>query len=496
MKKILLLIAIAPLYALLTAFCGFYVAKADASLFNKASQVILARSGDQTVVTMQSDFQGSVNDFAMIIPVPVVPEKKDIRVTDISVFDKLDAYSGPRLVEYYDEAPCEESYEDDWDGADDAFGDFTAAPEDEESGEDASSYGVRIEASYSVGEYDILILGATESSGLEKWLKREGYNIPKGASEALEPYVKNGLKFFVVKVNLDEFNASDAVKLRPIQVTYRTEKFMLPIRLGMANSKGTQDMIVYILTDQGRAEVTNYRTVEMPTDRNVPVFVEDEFGTFYTRTFTRAWENAGKDAVMLEYAWNIDGSQSVKCDPCPTPPLVYTDLREAGAFWVNNDDGWGGGGEEYFGELFITRLHVRYDRKHFPQDLEFQVTPNQEHFQARYVLQQPAMWNLDCKEAIPYLQSLITRRKEELKAYSDLTGVLSNNNTRKYLKEAKEHYDTTREYQGGKEDKGIVIPFLPGGPGPWIGGAAIMIAFGGLRWFDRRFAPRIKTSRG
>ncbi len=30
------------------AFCGFYVAKADTSLFNQASQVVLVRDGDRT----------------------------------------------------------------------------------------------------------------------------------------------------------------------------------------------------------------------------------------------------------------------------------------------------------------------------------------------------------------------------------------------------------------------------------------------------------------
>lgn len=54
------------------AFCGFYVAKADSSLYNQASQVIIARDGRRTVLTMSNDYQGDVKDFAMVIPVPVV----------------------------------------------------------------------------------------------------------------------------------------------------------------------------------------------------------------------------------------------------------------------------------------------------------------------------------------------------------------------------------------------------------------------------------------
>jgi len=46
----------------------------------------------------------------------------------------------------------------------------------------AEALGVRIEASYTVGEYDILILSAQQSDGLETWLTENGYKLPAGAS--------------------------------------------------------------------------------------------------------------------------------------------------------------------------------------------------------------------------------------------------------------------------------------------------------------------------
>jgi hypothetical protein len=39
------------------AFCGFYVAKADGKLFNKASKVVYVRDGNKPVITMSSDYQ-------------------------------------------------------------------------------------------------------------------------------------------------------------------------------------------------------------------------------------------------------------------------------------------------------------------------------------------------------------------------------------------------------------------------------------------------------
>jgi hypothetical protein len=88
------------------AFCGFYVAKADAKLFNKASKVVVARKGEQTAVTMASDYQGDPREFALVIPVPTVVSKDQIKVLESALIDHLDAYSAPRLVEYFDPDPC------------------------------------------------------------------------------------------------------------------------------------------------------------------------------------------------------------------------------------------------------------------------------------------------------------------------------------------------------------------------------------------------------
>ena len=88
------------------AFCGFYVAKADTSLFNKASQVVLVRDGDRTVITMSNDFRGNPREFAMVIPVPTSITREQIHIAEAALVKHLDAYTAPRLVEYFDPDPC------------------------------------------------------------------------------------------------------------------------------------------------------------------------------------------------------------------------------------------------------------------------------------------------------------------------------------------------------------------------------------------------------
>ena len=73
----------------------------------------------------------------------------------------------------------------------------------------------------------MLILSAVQSDGLATWLTASGYHIPEGAAPVLGSYIKQNMKFFVARVNLEEQAKLGYHYLRPIQVTYATDKFML-----------------------------------------------------------------------------------------------------------------------------------------------------------------------------------------------------------------------------------------------------------------------------
>src|SRR2546428_3587106 len=265
----------------LFAFCGFYVAKADTKIFNSASQVVLVRDGDRTVLTMSNDFKGDLKEFAMVIPVPTVIGRDQIRVADRALLEHIDAYSAPRLVEYFDNNPCQPVRL----FAMEALRPATVAGAADSAR--ARSLGVTVEAQYTIGEYDILILSARESTGLETWLRQNNYRIPAGASNVLMSYIRQNMKFFVAKVNLAEQSKLGYSMLRPIQVEYESPKFMLPIRLGMVNANGPQELFIYALSRRGRVETTNYRTVMLPTGMDIPLFVKDRFADFYKAMFTQ-----------------------------------------------------------------------------------------------------------------------------------------------------------------------------------------------------------------
>ncbi|GJD18247.1 hypothetical protein RIVM261_032030 [Rivularia sp. IAM M-261] len=383
------------------AFCGFYVAKADTKLYNKASQVVIARDDKKTVLTMANDFQGEVKDFAMVVPVPTVLQKEQVIVGKPKIIERLDAFSAPRLVEYFDPDPCEQSY------ARESALPMPLPRPNLPSNRSArgGDLGVTVEARYSVGEYDILILGAKESGGLQTWLNRNGYKIPREASSLLKPYIRQKMKFFVAKVNLDKFEESGYQYLRPLQISYTSPKFMLPIRLGMMNALLEQDLIVYILSPQGQAEVTNYRTVKVPSDVNIPVFVKEEFADFYKSMFQTSYTKEDRKVAFLEYAWDM-----ASCDPCSAEPLSNSELKDAGVFWGDKSN-----------NVFITRLHVRYTRDKFPEDLIFQETSNKENFQGRYILQHSFTGEAKCAAGREYKRRLNKRFELEAQTLAKLT---------------------------------------------------------------------------
>lgn len=405
------------------AFCGFYVGKADSQLFNQASQVILARDGNRTVISMANDYDGPLNEFALVVPVPVVLGRDQVHVGEAATFARIDAWSAPRLAEYHDPNPCvRERLE--------LGASYRLRREVSPAAEVAdarAALGVTVQDRYTVGEYDIVILSATQSDGLQTWLSTNGYRLPPNAAQALAPYIRQNMKFFVAKVNLPAQARSGQTRLRPLQFAYESRRFMLPLRLGMLNAKGPQDLIVYALTRGGRVEASNYRTVKLPANLDLPVGVRADFGRFYQAMFERQAAREGHRVVFTEHFWNMGW-----CDPCAADPLSPQELRAAGVFWLDGpgpDDRAppqrrlraalpGAGGTP----VMLTRLHVRYTAETFPEDLMLTETSDQENFQTRYVLRHAYDGPMNCPEAAPYRQALQERRETEARQLTDLTG--------------------------------------------------------------------------
>jgi len=343
-----------------SAFCGFYINGAGSEMFNDATQVVMMRKGTRTVLSMQNDYKGPAEAFAMVIPVPTVLHEADVKTLPKDVFQRVDTMGAPRLVEYWEQDPCGRD-EDEYDRRRPMKMSVAAGATREMAADD--DLGVTVEAKFVVGEYQIVILSAKDSTGLDTWLKREKFQIPQNAEPYLRPYVEAGMKFFVAKVDPKKVKFEDGhVALSPLRFHYDTDEFTLPIRLGLANSAGTQDLIVSILAPDQRYEVSNYKNVTIPTNLDVKDAVRARFGEFYAGLFDSTVKRT-PGAVITEYAW-----QATTCDPCPGPQLGANDFTLLGADVL---DGTAAKPTAYGGYDFVlTRLHARYG-KDITDDLVF-----------------------------------------------------------------------------------------------------------------------------
>ena len=416
------------------AFCGFYVSGADAKLTNDATQVVLMRDGTRTVLSMQNNYQGPPQDFAMVVPVPVVLQKENVKTLTKDIFDRVDALTAPRLVEYWEQDPCPRPRRESWAAA--AKGAGGMYPPAAMASAAPAPPPVKIEAQFSVAEYDILILSTTDATALDTWLHQNGYKIPDGAAPYLRPYVQMGMKFFVAKVDVSKVkfervgNGPEKAILSPLRFFYDSDAFNLPIRLGLINSGGSQDLVVTVLARGQRYEVANYDNIAIPTNIDVSDATRQEFSAFYSTLFDQTLAKHPR-SVVTEYSW-----ASNSCDPCPTPPLQPGDLVTLGADVLPSTSTSSprppGGGAgilpppppppprwDTLQDFVITRLHARYSKDALGDDLFFREAPpivggrefmqndgkleqgarsdSQNNFQARYVIRHPWTGPIACK---------------------------------------------------------------------------------------------------
>jgi hypothetical protein len=402
------------------AFCGFYVGGADTKLYNNATQVVLLRQGMRTVLSMQNNYQGPPEGFAMVVPVPIVLQKENVKTLSRTVFDRVDQLTAPRLVQYWEQDPCFQPHHDRHMRAESAV---AAAPPPQDAPAPGARPLVRVEAEFTVGEYDIVILSADDSSALETWLRTNQYRIPDGAEPMLRPYVQMGSKFFVAKVDAKKVKFDKGMAtLSPLRFHYDDDSFRLPVRLGLLNSSGTQDLIVHVIAKNQRYEVANYPNLTIPTNIELDESAIPSFGSFYVALFDKAVEKA-PNSVVTEYAWTA-GS----CDPCPGPTLDPNDIATLGGDTLLSakDTDLPPGVTAPSGlspwEATITRLHVRYTKDALGEDLVFRaaspiqggngwangpnkhgstVIPNgQNMFQGRYIVRHRWTGDITCENPV------------------------------------------------------------------------------------------------
>ena len=340
---LLTLLLAAPGYA-----CPTIVTGQPSELSFDTAQVAIVRQGNRTTFSVSINPVGEQQEeFALVMPVPTVLQEDEIKTLDAAIFGRLDGYTAPRHVW---DAGC--SYPYDYDDAS-SSADTGSAPSGGGGG------GVDVEAEYLIGEYEIVILSADQSGDLFTWLNENGYYMAAGAEDRLQEYIDAGSYFMAAKVSGDAAAASGE-SLSPLQISYESDIFAIPIRLATINSPGEQDMVIYAITDLegatdgGRVGLANYPEFDVPDKCIWGDASEEDFNEFYQQRFTEAWEAMSDGAWTVEYAgtWN-------DCSPCSSVSMTEWDLKQLG---------FKTGRPEKI-EHHLTRLRMRYTPEQAIEDL-------------------------------------------------------------------------------------------------------------------------------
>jgi hypothetical protein len=346
------------------AFCGHYVGGVSDELYSRASEIAIVHQDGRTTMTFKNEYEGNAAAFGLLVPVPVVLSEENVAVVDGALIDRLRLYTEPRQVEYF----CDDYT---WWSSSSSGGGSGYSVDYSYPGTST----VEVLDQFLVGNYEIVILSAEQSTGLLAWLDENGYATSPDSRTLLQDYIDRGSYFMAAKVALD---APTAGFLEPLQVNYEYPGFGLPIRLGTLNSGGCdQDLIVYLLTEleDGLVSISNVPEVTLPDDCLWSDTDFTSFDAFYEYQMATVMDAQPGPAYVTEYGWSSGG-----CDPCPSTPLDDSDVQELG--FVGSSSG-----------VYTTRLHLRYDPDQVFTDLVFDETHTTPSIQQRYIVREPHLEN-------------------------------------------------------------------------------------------------------
>ena len=310
------------------AFCGMYIAtEEDRELLNDATQVVLYRDGTLTGITMRNNYHGKPEEFAMIIPVTEVLSPQQVYTIDHQRFDRIATYTSPRLVKYQRKDVCYPER-----GGSILYEEHVQKPTTR------ADLNVRVKNAFSVAEYELVILEASQSTNLLTWLELEGYHVPKKGADIIQGYIHEGMYFMVARINPNKltFDERGHAVLSPLHFSYHSEDFKLPIRLGTVNSESSQDVLIHIVSKNGRYDIANYPSAPVATNLIVDASTQENFPLFY-RELTNHQRTTKKLTALTEFVgiWSTPGLST--CDPCTlvNPALeddLLVDLRDRSSF--------------------------------------------------------------------------------------------------------------------------------------------------------------------
>jgi len=278
--------------------CGCFAPPSPAvPVVQAGERILFAMEDGQVTAHVQIQYSGDAEEFAWLVPVPAVPE---VGVGTDELFNQLIATTQPRyqITRIYSgncpfdpslrSAESAQSSNDSRDGAD-AGG---SAP-------DPSPLIVQD----VVGPYAFAVLDAGSKAPMLEWLNENGYFVPTGTEDVIDPYIRPNSYFLALKLR----KGTSVGDLQPVVLTYPSELPMIPIELTGVAAEPDMGVMVWML-GESRAIPRNYFHTVV-NDARIDWL---NAGINYVEVVTAAVDDArNHHSFVTEYAGSSEVMQNV-----------------------------------------------------------------------------------------------------------------------------------------------------------------------------------------
>jgi MYXO-CTERM domain-containing protein len=322
------------------ALPGVFAGKSDAKRVNRATHVVLLKRDPVSVVTVVPDYEGPLDPFAFVIPVPADVTLDRVKTVKREVLGRLEELTAPRFNEFYEQDPCDPApAEQEWQrdltvkdsgflGGNQVLGPKKVAPE----------LLLDLTPVFKEGEteYRYTLLDDADSQDPSAALGKRGYKLAAAAVEALKRAAAEGQRLLVVDIDPNRLELGKQERVQLAGVRFWTSQPFTKLRatLGLEHVADKQDLFVYVLHPTERWAPRNYDVVFPPTNielddaiqiKNKERIVKERVGEIYNAITDRLLARNPK-SFLFEYAWSTEGCG----EPCPNEPLLPRELLTLG----------------------------------------------------------------------------------------------------------------------------------------------------------------------
>ena len=198
-------------------------------------KAIIVHDNGREELTLQVKYDGPLDEFGWLIPVPNLPT---VKKGSMECFYELSKFTQKNL---------------------EPRGQYGSLSKGGRASAEEEEPPVKVIEVKTVGAYEIAVLSTKDSGALESWLKENQFAFPANAAGVIDSYVKQGWYFIAVKINLKGGSLYSTSKelasgeLNPLQISFASEHCVFPLKISSLNHTPSE-VQVYVLSAEPRVE--------------------------------------------------------------------------------------------------------------------------------------------------------------------------------------------------------------------------------------------------